>query len=150
MTTPSVRIERRVGQRFPYALAVSVLNPVTSLKGVGFTQDLSSRGAFFFTDVPLSEGAEIELTLKMPSEITLGESMPVRCRARVLRVVSPTGTGMESADGKKIGVAVRLESYEYLAVLPEASAGFARISTLHSDREEKVPQSHSPSPLLQG
>ena len=83
MTTPPLRVERRVGQRFPYLLAVSLREPATSLEGVGVTQDLSSRGVFFFTDVQLAEGAEIELTLRMPSEITLGESMPVRCRARV-------------------------------------------------------------------
>lgn len=149
MTTPPLRVERRVGQRFPYALAVSVLDPASSLKGVGFTQDLSSRGAFFFTDVSLTEGSEIEITLKMPSEITLGESMPVRCRARVLRIVNPmNSSGLTSAiaETKKIGVAVRLESYEYLSVPPEGSATFARVSTLHSnhDKERSV---NSPAPL---
>ena len=51
-------------------------------EGLGFTQDLSSRGAFLFTDMALSEGAEIELTLRMPCEITLGENMRVRCRGQ--------------------------------------------------------------------
>lgn len=147
MSTPPVQVERRVGQRFPYAIAVSVLEPSSSLKGHGFTQDLSSRGAFFFTDVALTEGAQIELTLKMPSEITLGESMPVRCRARVLRVVKSMASpvhGSPSPDTeKKIGVAVRLENYEYLAVGSEVSAAYTRISTLHSDHEEKHSQTHS-------
>jgi len=89
MTTAPAGIERRVGQRFPYLLPLSLRQPDCSLDGVGFTQDLSSRGVFFFTDAPLREGAEIELTLRMPSEITLGENMPVRCRGRVLRVVRP-------------------------------------------------------------
>ena len=88
MTTPPVGIERRVGQRFPYLLPLSLRQPGTSVEGVGFTQDLSSRGVFFFTNAPLTEGSEIELTLRMPSEITLGESMPVRCRGRILRVES--------------------------------------------------------------
>jgi hypothetical protein len=43
--------------------------------------------------MPLSEGAEIELTLKMPSEITLGESMRVRCRGRVLRILNAADNG---------------------------------------------------------
>src|SRR5581483_4739607 len=115
MSTPPVQVERRVGQRFPYAIAVSLLEPSSSLKGHGFTQDLSSRGAFFFTDVALTEGAQIELTLKMPSEITLGESMPVRCRARVLRIVKSMASSIHGSPSpdteKKIGVAVRLESY---------------------------------------
>ena len=91
MTTPPVQVERRVGQRFPYLLPLSLRQPATALEGIGFTQDLSSRGVFFFTDAPLAEGAEIEITLRMPSEITLGESMPVRCRGRILRVVRACG-----------------------------------------------------------
>ncbi len=147
MTTPPVRVERRVGQRFPYLLAVSVREPATSLEGVGVTQDLSSRGVFFFTDVPLTEGSEIELTLRMPSEITLGESMPVRCRARVLRIVreaiSSNGSASAIAAEPKIGVAVRLENYEYLSVSSESSANFARISKLHPDRPEERSLTHS-------
>ncbi len=143
MSNPPVQVERRVGQRFPYALPVSVFEPSSSLNGVGFTQDLSSRGAFFFTETPLAQGSEIELTLQMPSEITLGESMPVRCRARVLRVVIPSGAGGAGADGKKIGVAVRLENYEYLAAQPDFASAHMRVSTLHSDHEEKPNDSHS-------
>jgi hypothetical protein len=44
----------------------------------------------------LSEGAEIELTLEMPSEITLGENMRVRCRGSVLRIVKPTDHAKDS------------------------------------------------------
>src|SRR5580704_6456023 len=90
MTAPPVGVERRIGQRFAFNLPVSLRDMATTAEGLGFTQDLSSRGAFLFTDMPLHEGAEIELTLKMPSEITLGESMRVRCRGRVLRVVRPS------------------------------------------------------------
>jgi len=87
MTAPPVGVERRIGQRFAFNLPVSLRDVATTVEGLGFTQDLSSRGAFFFTDMALAEGTEIELTLRMPSEITLGENMRVRCRGRVLRVV---------------------------------------------------------------
>jgi hypothetical protein len=140
MSTPPVQVERRVGQRFSYALAVSVFEPSTSVKGAGFTQDLSSRGAFFFTEVPLAEGSQVELTLQMPSEITLGESMPVRCRARVLRVLKPSAPGSGGTDGKKIGVAVRLESYEYLTIQPDFSTVHPRVSAVRSDRDDKPVQ----------
>src|SRR5713226_10678180 len=112
MTTPPVGIERRVGQRFPYLLPLSLRQPGTAVEGVGFTQDLSSRGVFFFTSAPLTEGSEIELTLRMPSEITLGESMPVRCRGHILRVIRPGSPSDSSHAEPKIGVAVRLECYE--------------------------------------
>ena len=92
MTAP-VGVERRIGQRFAFNLPVSLRDVATAVEGLGFTQDLSSRGAFFFTDMALAEGAEIELTLRMPSEITLGENMRVRCRGRVLRIIKPADKG---------------------------------------------------------
>ena len=152
MTTPPIGVERRVGQRFPYLLPLSLCQPATNLQGVGFTQDLSSRGVFFFTDAPLIAGTEIEITLRMPSEITLGESMPVRCRGHILRVVRPSGGTSFSSQGEtKIGVAVRLEGYEYL---PESESGatFPRVSTLHPQHEhgEERPLAQSSSRSLVG
>jgi hypothetical protein len=139
-----------MGQRFAFNVPVSLRNVATAAEGLGFTQDLSSRGAFFFTDMALTEGAEIELTLKMPSEITLGESMQVRCRGRVLRIVTtvdnnwkPTPSAETPAGNKsaetKIGVAVCLSGYEYLPETEDGSADFRRISALHSASETERP-----------
>jgi hypothetical protein len=148
MTTPPVGIERRVGQRFPYLLPLSLRQPGTSIEGVGFTQDLSSRGVFFFTSSALTEGSEIELTLRMPSEITLGESMPVRCRGHILRIVRPPSSDSSAAE-PKIGVAVRLEGYEYLPESSESSASFPRVSALHPQHDEDRRLAHSsPRPGL--
>src|SRR5208282_6127046 len=97
MTTPPVGVERRIGQRFAFNLPVSLRDVATAAEGLGFTQDLSSRGVFFFTDMALNEGAEIELTLKMPSEITLGDNMRVRCRGSVLRIVKPADNNWSPA-----------------------------------------------------
>jgi len=147
MTTPPVRVERRVGQRFPYLLPVSLRQTASAIEGLGFTQDLSSRGVFFFTDAPLEAGAEIELTLRMPSEITLGEGMVVRCRGRILRVIRPTAwTGDSSSQHHaetKIGVAVRFDGYEYLPEAAESPASFARLSGLHPQHEEERRLTHS-------
>jgi hypothetical protein len=145
MTTPPVRVERRVGQRFPYLLPVSLRQIATAMEGRGFTQDLSSRGVFFFTDTPLEAGTEIELTLRMPSEITLGESMPVRCQGCILRVVRPAAATQDpqgsSQAETKIGVAVRLKGYEYLAEAVEPASGYARVSALHEHQDEDQPLS---------
>ena len=141
MTAPAVRIERRVGQRFPYLLPTSFRQISNGIEGVGFTQDLSSRGVFFLTDAPLTEGSEIELTVRMPSEITLGENMPVRCKGRILRIVSQqTTSAVSSTTHPKIGVAVRLECYEYL---PDRIESAARVSTLHPHQEEESQDSQS-------
>src|SRR5208282_5231701 len=114
--------------------------PATAMEGLGFTQDLSSRGVFFFTDAALTEGSEIELTLRMPSEITLGESMPVRCRGRILRIVrpaSPSDSAASATAESKIGVAVRLEGYEYLPESSGAAATFPRVAALHPHLEHE-------------
>jgi hypothetical protein len=131
MTSPPVRVERRVGQRFPYLLPISFRQSENAVEGVGFTQDLSSRGVFFLTDAPLIEGSEIELTVRMPSEITLGETMPVRCKGRILRVQRPA-SALPTAIQTKIGVAVRFDCYEYLPQPVESP----RMSALHPRHED--------------
>jgi hypothetical protein len=88
----------------------------------------------------------------MPSEITLGESMPVRCRGHVLLVVRPTATAAADCSGtarpeNKIGVAVRLEGYEYLPE-SESSATFPRVSALRPEHDEEQPLAHSSRPVL--
>ena len=102
-----IRIERRCGQRFGYQLPVLLRVPGEGRSGTGFTQDLSSRGALLWTDFPLTENKMIEITLVMPSEITLAEDMSVCCRARVLRLEYHREEG-------KPAVAVRIEHYEFL------------------------------------
>jgi len=157
MTTPSVGVERRIGQRFAFNLPVSLRDVSTAAEGLGCTQDVSSRGAFLFTDMALSEGMEIELTLKMPSEITLGETMRIRCRGRVLRIVKAAEKGwkpasaveagcspeMKSAE-TKIGVAVCLSGYEYLPEPEDGSADFRRISALHGSSDTERPAAPAP------
>jgi len=150
MSTPPIQVERRVGQRFAYLLPLSLRQPQTALEGVGFTQDLSSRGVFFFTDAPLIEGSEIEITLRMPSEITLGDSMPVRCRGRILRVVRPAAKSSNAPHAeRKIGVAVRLDGYEYLPESTEPVAAYPRVSSLHPHRDGERPVAQSSTrPIL--
>ncbi len=108
MTTSQVQLERRSTQRFDFHLPVSVrLQGQEQHEGNGFTQDLSARGALFYTDFPLSLNDAIELTLVMPSEITLAENLRVRCRGKVVRVCPP-GAGSQCA------VALQLQGYEFL------------------------------------
>lgn len=134
MTTDPVRIERRPTQRFSFQLPVSVRLQGSDHEGCGYTQDLSARGALFYTDYLLAEGDAVELTLRMPAEITLAESMRVRCRARVVRVEPPAG-------GTARGIAVRLEGYEYLPepeIATKGSAAFDSTAALREpDREEE-------------
>jgi len=127
MSTVQGHLERRAAQRFAFSLPVSVRSVTPQGEGQGVTQNLSARGAFFCTDFSLTEGDTVELTLVMPSEITLADNMRVRCRGKVLRVVAPLS-------GTTFQVAVHLQGYEFLPeaeTVTGASRGYDRISGLH-------------------
>ena len=67
-------------------------------------------------------GSVVELIFTMPSEITLAESMRVRCRGHILRI-SPANPS------RRNGIAVRLDSYQYLpACEQEPLAELLRVS----------------------
>ena len=121
MSANPVHFERRASQRFHFQLPIAVRLPGTDREGCGFTQDLSGRGTFFYTDFQVSQGDAVELTFMMPAEITLTENMRVRCRGRVTRVL-PVDS--------KFGVAVHIEGYEYLSAAESAAqvAAFPRVS----------------------
>jgi len=120
MSTDPVRVERRSGQRFQLNLPLTI--HVDGKAVPGFTQDVSSRGLFLYTEAQLAEGTMTELTFTMPSEITLGESMRVCGRGRVLRTALFQG-------GPRTGIAVQLDSYEYLPPLESGpTPGLTRVS----------------------
>jgi hypothetical protein len=72
------------------------------------TRDVSSRGIFFYVDSGIAAGSPIEFTLTLPPEITLTESIRVRCKGKVVRVDEG------AADGK-VAVAAVIDEYEFLA-----------------------------------
>src|SRR5215475_11062310 len=110
----TVRVERRAGQRFDFQVPVSVRVSDDGREGFGFTQNLSAKGLIFCTDMQLRESDSLEVTLVMPAEVTMAESMRLRCQGRVLRVSS-------SGVAAKYLAAVHLQRYEYLTDDP----GFA-------------------------
>jgi hypothetical protein len=131
MSSEPVRLERRASQRFEVNLPLAIQFAGQSFSG--FTQDLSGRGVFFYTEAELPQGSVVELTLTMPSEITLGESMRVRCRGHVLRTSG-------NRPDRRNGIAVRLEAYQYLsASAAEAPGEFLRMSATASTRENPRP-----------
>ena len=106
MSSSPVQHERRAAQRFPFQIPVA-LRLAGGVECRGLTQDVSARGAFISTDTAVPEASCLEFTLVLPPEITLTESMRVRCRGKAVRVEGP---GL----GAKFGVAVVVEHYEFL------------------------------------
>jgi hypothetical protein len=144
MDTHQVRLERRPAQRFDLQLPVSVRQTGCEQPFYGYTQNVSARGVFFYSEAPLIEGEHVELTLLMPSEVTLAEPTPMRCRCKVVRVQPPVG-------GTTSGIAVYLEEYEYLPQTDSVATGletFGRVSALrrrpHAPEEVKVAAALAP------
>lgn len=76
-----------------------------------FTEALNiSRGGFFFaTSAPLQVGTSIEATLRMPADVTGGQTEETRCTARVVHVRNePYGDG-------RIGFGTEIENFQTAA-----------------------------------
>ena len=78
MSTDPVQVERRSGQRFQLHLPLAIHVDGKAVRG--FTQDVSSRGLFLYTEAQLAEGAAVELTDTLSNVAVV--------RAVVLRLVT--------------------------------------------------------------
>ncbi len=100
--------ERRATRRFALHLPVSVnYNQSTTQDAAAISRDVSARGICFYVESAVEAGAPIEFTLTLPPEITLTESIHVRCKGKVVRVDEPGPDG-------KVAVAAVIEEYEFL------------------------------------
>lgn len=101
--------EKRATRRFALRLPVSVnYSGNTGAAIAAQTRDVSARGICFFLEAPLSVGSDLDFTLTLPPEITLTESIRVRCKGKVVRVDDTFGES-------KIPVAAVIDEYEFLA-----------------------------------
>jgi hypothetical protein len=101
--------EKRATRRFALRLPVSVNYAGDAGAALAAqTRDVSARGICFYMDSPLTAGSDIEFTLTLPPEITLTESIRVRCKGKVVRV----DDGVTDA---KVPVAAVIDEYEFLS-----------------------------------
>jgi hypothetical protein len=99
---PDRRTMRRFSMRLPAAVRVSgIPNEFTTE-----TENVSSRGIFFYLDRWMTEGARVEVTMNFPPQVTLADALQVRCLARVVRVQPITST--------RTGVAAMIQEYEFV------------------------------------
>jgi hypothetical protein len=101
--------DKRATRRFALRLPVSVnYNSTAPAEKRAQTRDVSARGICFYVDSSIEAGSPIEFTLTLPPEITLTESIHVRCKGKVVRVDGG------SPDGK-MAVAAVIDEYEFLS-----------------------------------
>jgi hypothetical protein len=77
------------------------------------SEDVSSRGVYFYLPKEVKKGADVEILMTLPHEITQAGPVKVRCMGRIHRT--------ERRGEQKIGVVAAIERYEFLR--DEAGAG---------------------------
>jgi hypothetical protein len=100
--------DKRSTRRFALRLPVSVRYGENEKEHEAQTRDVSARGICFYVDSAIQAGSAIDFTLTLPPEITLTESIRVRCKGRVVRVEGSNPAG-------KMAVAAVIDEYEFLA-----------------------------------
>lgn len=101
--------EKRGTRRFALHLPVSVSYADNGSKEKeAQSRDVSARGICFYVDSAIASGSPIEFTLTLPPEITLTESIRVRCKGKVVRVDEGPSNG-------KVAVAAIIDEYEFLS-----------------------------------
>ncbi len=102
--------ERRINRRFHMRLPLLVRwagQEGRTVETSAETQDVSSRGLYFYVDKQLPPGSAVEIVLTLPTEITLAGPVRVRCLGRIIRVEPQNST-------KKLGIAAEIDRYEFL------------------------------------
>jgi hypothetical protein len=100
--------DKRATRRFALRLPVTVRYGDSEEEQAAQTRDVSARGICFYVDSAIQAGSPIDFTLTLPPEITLTESIRVRCKGRVVRI-----EGGWAAN--KMAVAAVIDEYEFLA-----------------------------------
>ena len=98
--------ERRAGTR----ISTSVPTRLRTSHGADHpaqTRDVSANGIYLYTKSRMEKGAEVELVLILPPELTSGEKCWVCCQAIIVRV---------EQEGTEFGVAARIR---HMDILPE-------------------------------
>jgi c-di-GMP-binding flagellar brake protein YcgR len=103
--------ERRTARRYDLSLPVIIRVPVDKeiSSRNGKTRDISTRGVYFTIDEDLSDGAELDITLTLPSEVTSGSEVFIRAMGKVVRVDKRPENG-----APRVGVAAVIERYEII------------------------------------
>jgi c-di-GMP-binding flagellar brake protein YcgR len=111
MGVPGKMTERRTARRYDLSLPVIIRVPVEreSSSRNGKTRDISTRGVYFTIDRDLGAGAELDITLTLPSEITRGSEVFIRAMGKVVRVEKKPENG-----STRVGVAAVIERYEII------------------------------------
>lgn len=99
--------ERRTARRFNMRLPLRVrLADATLGEQLTESEDVSSRGVYFYLPKEVKKGCDVEILMTLPHEITMAGPVKVRCMGRVHRT--------ERRGEQRIGIVAAIERYEFL------------------------------------
>ena len=104
---PPTSSDMRNTRRFSLKLPLTVKFSNGTGEAAAETKDVSARGVFFYLDSKVAEGSPIEFTLTLPPEITLTESIRVRCTGKVVRVD-------QDSPNSQVGIAAAIDQYDFV------------------------------------
>ena len=103
--------ERRTARRYDLSLPIIIRVPTnrTVNSQGGQTRDISTRGLYFVIGQDIGPGAELDITLTLPAEITHGTEVFVHALGKVVRVEQRTDDGLS-----RMGIAAVIERYDII------------------------------------
>jgi hypothetical protein len=101
--------ERRHSERFNLGMPLIVrwTDDSGQHQARAVTQDVSSGGMYFYLPEAIPDGTPVEIEMTMPTQITLGTPVKVRCKGHIQRGVLKSG--------EPTGMATMIEKYEFLS-----------------------------------
>ena len=101
--------ERRHSERFNLGVPLTVrwTNSSGQRQARAVTQDVSSGGMYFCLPEAIPDGTAVEIEMTLPTQITHGTPVKVRCTGRIQRCVLK--------QGESTGMATMIEKYEFLS-----------------------------------
>ena len=92
--------DRRIARRYDLSLPVIVRSLIDreDASWAGKTREISNRGVYFTIDSNLSAGAELELTMIIPAEVSGSTEVFIRATGKVIRVDKRSGTSDQEAN----------------------------------------------------
>jgi hypothetical protein len=104
MSSSERRIDTRVNICVP--LRFRILNNPGATEQLAESENISQRGMYFLTNVPLKIGTSAQVSLRMPQELAGKAASDVKCVARVVHVKPGSGPG------GMLGIGLYIERYE--------------------------------------
>jgi c-di-GMP-binding flagellar brake protein YcgR len=102
--------ERRRHRRIEMELPIEIFVEGSEVPLVGSTRNVSAGGVKFVVPRRLEQNSDLEFVLSLPREITLCDTMRMRCKGKILRV---------STEGELGSTAVAsIQKYEFLPGSP--------------------------------